>query len=430
MDYNECLTYLKGLNEKYGISPGLDVIKKLLFCCGNPENESRIIHVAGTNGKGSVSTFISCILSEAGYRVGRYISPAVNGYREKVQYVKKGKTTYISENEVCKYINFLKEKSEDIFNEINKHPTEFEIETTMAFMAFSDWKCDYVVLECGMGGELDATNAAENKELCVFTSIAMDHTRYLGSTLSEIAENKAGILRKDVCAVSSIQVKEVSDVLKRCADRFGCSLRFINEYDIVKSDKDGNVITYDKKEWKIPLPGIYQAENAAVAIEAVKMLSKGKFKINDVIIQKGFNNARWPKRFEKVNADPYVIIDGAHNPCGIKVLVESIDKIFPKNIFYRIGIMGVFADKDVKGMAFGIKGVFNELHTVTPPGRRGLSADKLSKVIYEVSGEYSEIHENIATKELCTQITEAVDKEKKCKTVIVIFGSLSLTAEN
>ena len=160
------------------------------------------------------------------------------------------------------------------------------------------------------------------------------------------------------------------------------------------------------------------------------MLSKGKFKINDVIIQKGFNNARWPKRFEKVNADPYVIIDGAHNPCGIKVLVESIDKIFPKNIFYRIGIMGVFADKDVKGMAFGIKGVFNELHTVTPPGRRGLSADKLSKVIYEVSGEYSEIHENIAAKELCTQITEAVDKEKKCKTVIVIFGSLSLTAEN
>ncbi len=430
MDYAECLLYLKQLNKKYGISPGLDTVRELLCRCKNPENKSRIIHVAGTNGKGSVSTFIACILSRAGYRAGRYISPSVNGYREKVQYIEKGKAVYISEDEVERYINFLREQAEDIFNKTKKHPTEFEIETAMAFMAFSDWKCDYVVLECGMGGSLDATNAVQNKELCVFTSIAKDHTGYLGATLSEIAENKAGILRKGVCAVSSSQVKEVSDVLKRRAEMSGCDLKFIDGYSIVKSDMEKSVIKYGNRQWNIPLLGEYQAENASLAIEAVKMLPHKRSEIDDDIIQKGLDSAVWPKRFELVHKEPYIIIDGAHNPCGVKALAESINKIFPKDRFCRIGIMGVFADKDICGMALCMAGLFNEIHTVSAPGERGLSAEKLSGILYDVLKENSKAHKNLTAKEVCGDIVRSVKTQNAQSTVIVIFGSLSLTAEN
>lgn len=429
MNYKECRAYLKTLNEKYGISPGLDTIKKLLSLCKNPEDNVKIIHVAGTNGKGSVSTFISYILSAGGYKIGRYISPAVNGYREKIQYIENDEVTYISETDVSRYISLLRKKSEEVYFETKKHPTEFEIETAMAFMAFADWKCDYVVLECGMGGRDDATNAVENKEICVFTTIAMDHTEYLGDTLSQIAENKAGILRKGVRAVSSRQVSEVADVFIKYADRYKASLSFISEYDILESKAEGTVLRYRKKKWNIPLPGIYQAENAVTAIEAVKALDGGKLDINDDIIRKGLNNAKWPKRFEIVKENPYIIIDGAHNPCGIKRLVESINAIFPKSRFYRIGIMGVFADKDVAGMVSGISGVFNEIHTVTAPGMRGLPAEKLSGIIKDITGEKAICHEGMEAKELCSDIINGIYKETE-DMVIIIFGSLSLTAEN
>lgn len=430
MDYSECLKYLAGLNEKYGISPGLDTISRLLLSCGCPQDKSRVIHVAGTNGKGSVSTFISYILSAAGYRVGRYISPAVNGYCEKIQYIENNNITYISENEVCRYINILREKSEEIYDRTEKHPTEFEIETAMAFIAFDEWDCDYVVLECGMGGILDATNVIKNKELCVFTSISMDHERYLGNTLSDIAENKAGILTDNICAVSSSQVKEVTEVLIRCADKHRCNLSFIKEYKVLKTGIEGSVIIYDGKKWRIKLSGAYQAENAATAIEAVKVFAKDRFILDDDTIQKGLINARWPKRFEIIRKEPYVVIDGAHNPNGVRMLVKSINELFPKEAFYRTGIMGVFSDKDISGMIAETAGVFNELHTVTPSGKRGLAAGILAEKIHDISGAECIPHDNITAEELCICLESLLDEDKEDNAVIVIFGSLSLAAKN
>lgn len=430
MTYQECLIYLGELNKKYGISPGLDTVKALLSSCGNPEKRSRIIHVAGTNGKGSVSTFVSYILSEAGLKVGRYISPAVNGRREAVQYIEHGRVSYISKDEMCGYISILKDKAKQIHETTGSHPTEFEMETVMAYMAFADWKCDYAVVECGMGGSLDATNAAEDKELCILTSISKDHTRFLGDTLPLIAENKAGILRKNTPAVSARQTKEVEDVLKSCAKKCGCNISFADDCTVLRSDMDGNIIKYSDKVWKIPLPGTYQAENAAVAIEAVTALKETGLDIDDDTIRRGFAGAVWNKRFEIIKKAPYIVIDGAHNPQGIAKLAESIDKIFPKDAFYRIGIMGVFKDKDIPEMISSICGLFDEIHTVTPPVSRGLSADRLSDAIYDITGQPPTAHDGVSAESLCESIAGRISEEERQKTVMVIFGSLSLTAKN
>ncbi len=421
MIFIEAIEYIEQLNAKFGITPGLDTISEFLERLGNPHDDLKVIHVAGTNGKGSVSTFIAYILSEAGYKVGRYISPAVNGYCEKIQYINNSEVTYISENHVIRYIEYLKSVADEMYNESGMHPSSFELETAMSFIAFKDWECDYVVVECGMGGMEDATNVIDNKELCVFTHIALDHTTFLGDTVEKIAENKAGILRDGVKAVSSEQIESVSMVLKTIADKMNVDITICDNCRIEKSDIDGSTFVYDNKTWNIAMTGMYQARNAVTAIEAVRKLDIG---ISDDEISDGLLNATWPGRFEIIRRKPYVVIDGAHNPDGVKELVSSLNAMFNRDKYKRIAVMGVFADKAVDEMLELLKNEFDEFHTVTAPTGRGMNAKELAKRVKTICNIDVLVHEMPDNK----TINNIINMDTTEDSVIVVFGSLSLQA--
>ena len=206
MNYSEAVNYIENLQAEAGSDLSLKQVKYLADMIGNPENKSRIIHIAGTNGKGSVGNFIAGILAMSGYTVGRYVSPALFDYKEKIQKITGNiyglQKEYISEEEVADNITYLVEKTEEIKKEGKKTPTAFEIETVMAYKVFADWKVDVAVVETGMGGRLDATNIVEKPVLSVITSISMDHMGYLGDTLLAIAKEKYGIIKNSVPVVA------------------------------------------------------------------------------------------------------------------------------------------------------------------------------------------------------------------------------------
>lgn len=374
MNFDECMRYLKKVREECGITPGLDTMKRLLSMFGHPDAGLRIIHVAGTNGKGSTSAFIANILDEAGFAVGRYVSPSVTEYREKIQFMSGGRTEYISRESVAKYITAIKEavETEDF------RPSEFEIETLMSFLSFRDRGVDYVILECGMGGKNDATNAVSCKEMCVFTTIDFDHTKYLGNTIEEIAADKAGIMIQGCRAVSANHPLDVLFVLEDIAYEKSVSIDYTQHIFNCEYSLDGAKFLYRGHSYEIGLAGVYQIENAVVAIEAAYLLLEN---FDYSIVSAGLKKTKWPARFEILSREPLIIYDGAHNPAGTKKLAESVEELINREEYIRIGIMGVFADKDIQGMAGWIAGVFDELHTVTAGGGRAEDADRLAEML-------------------------------------------------
>lgn len=377
MVYNLIMFYDK-------IELGLGNMSRACNALDNPEKKLNIIHIAGTNGKGSVGELISTNLIFQGFKVGHFSSPSILDYYDLWQINGKNiaRTDY----------DRLYKRAYNACNEA----TQFELETLIAFLWFSEECCDYVVLETGMGGRLDATNAADKKLLCVITPIAIDHTEFLGSTIYEIACEKAGII-KDNKAVSAIQPAEAMKVLG----------------DIKYADKPYNIRYYDDKtlfDYKsyrnieIPLLGKYQTDNAALAIEALEAIDR--FDIE------GFKNAIWHCRFERINN---FILDGAHNPHGIKALEENIG-IYLKNKKITF-ITGIFADKDYKAVAYIGKYAY-KIYTVESSNPRALSSEKWA-------GELSVYCRNVYA---IGSVKKAVELSKNDETVLV-FGSLSLMAE-
>ncbi len=430
MNYRECLDYLDSISQKYGINYGLDTVKNLFDKAYNPHAHTKIIHVAGTNGKGSTSSYIAYILSEAGYKVGRYISPAVYDYREIIQYMDKGCINYITEDEIKGYINVLKGYADELYEETGAYPSVFEMETVMAFMAFDDWSCDYAIVECGMGGTLDATNAMPDKELCVFTSISEDHGVYLGDALADIARSKAGIMRRGVRAVSAVQNNDVIVELDAYAESADCAISYVDKCILTDMGIWGCSFKYCGKEWKISICGAHQAENASLAIEAVYALSDTGAHITDEIIDAALRKTRWPGRFDIIRSHPYVIADGAHNPDAVMRLMELMEHIFPGVRYKRIGIVGIFKDKDIDNIICNFSGHLDRIHTVTPPGPRGLDAGMLADMIGSKTGIMPYVHPDKTVYEVVDDITADMDEAEMDKCVIIIFGSLSLLGKN
>lgn len=419
MNYNECLEYIDKITKKYGISPGLHNMNCMLDYYKRPEKPYKIIHVAGTNGKGSISAYMASILTEAGYTVGRYTSPCISDYREKIIIENKSESRYISEDEVAKYITSLKEDIHKIFSD--GHPTPFEMETVMALRMFKDCSVDYAIVECGMGGELDATNAICHKEMCVFAPISLDHTSFLGSAIEKIAQNKAGIINKDELVVSAEQENSVKSILEQYTN-----VKYPEKIDEINLSASISTFLYRGNYYSTHMLGAYQPYNASVAIEAMYLLLQNE--INDMeklknIILRGISNAKWPGRFEVISDKPLVIFDGAHNPAALKALINSIEEIFPKAQYYRTGIVGVFADKDINMMAGMLKGHFDELHTVTAKKPRGMDAIKLGRIINMGTEQRVYAHEGMTPYE----VVESIEcKSEKKKRAFFIFGSLSL----
>lgn len=416
MKYEDAMEYMECKVNKLGSVPGLDSIRELLKRMGNPQDTLSFIHVAGTNGKGSVSTLIANALTANGYKVGRYISPVISDYRERIQVNNR----MISKNAVADGLSEIFDICTAMEEEGLAHPTAFEIETALGFQYFTDKKCDFVVLETGMGGTLDATNIVVNTKLCVFASISMDHMAFLGDTLEKIAANKAGILKSGCKAVSAPQDEMVLNVLSKACEGLNVPFTAVSRGDIKSGRQSlkGQKLSYKQfKQVEVPLLGSFQAENTALAIEALMMLQESGLKLKEEKIRKGFLESVWPARFEILSKKPYIIADGAHNEDAVKKLMETMRFYFTnQRIIY---IMGVLKDKDYTSMIQESVPMAEFIFTVTSPNKeRALPAFELAKQIREYNP-------NVTAADSVEEALEMASLMAGEDGVVLAFGSLS-----
>ncbi len=404
---------------------GLESIKALLFRLGNPEKSLRFVHIAGTNGKGSVLAYTSTILKCAGYKVGRYISPVIKQYNEKIQIGEKA----ISQRNLYEGMEKIKNICEQLVNEGKPCPTIFEIETALAFWYFNEKKVDIVVLETGMGGRDDATNVIPAPEVAVLTSISMDHMAILGDSLEKIARVKAGIIKEGTSVVSAPQEIEIVKVIEEECAAVGVPLSIADRPSKVKYGLEKQTFDYkDYKKLEISLIGTYQPDNAAVALEIIMKLAQKGYKITEKAVRKGLAETKWDGRFTVIARKPLFIIDGAHNHDAAKRLRESIDVYLKgKSLIY---IMGVFADKEYKKVIAETAGAASFIIALqTPNNSRALPATSLASEIAKVNDKVTtadSIEEAVEMALLLAGNGGAVqDKKGAGKCAIIAFGSLS-----
>lgn len=382
MNYNEALQFIHE-SHKFGMRLGLDNIKKLLELLGNPQNNLKIIHVAGTNGKGSTCSFISSILKESGYKVGLYTSPFLETFTERIRV--NGEN--ISEEEVGKIVSLIKEKIEIMVSEGYSYPTEFEIVTAMAFYYYNQEKVDFVALEVGLGGRYDATNVIDKPVVSAITSISLDHTGILGDTLAKITFEKGGIIKENCPTIVYPQQEEASEVIKNiCAEKkskyIECDFKNIEikSSNINSQIYNCNINGKELRDLEIKLIGDHQIKNSIVALNVIEYLNDIKItNISEENIRKGLLGTKWPGRIEKISENPMFIIDGAHNEEGAKSLANSIDKYFEnKN---KILVIGMLEDKDIDSVLDLLIPKFNKVITTTPDNPRAIDANKLKEKI-------------------------------------------------
>lgn len=415
MLYEEARVYLAQVS-KYGSVLGLDSIRELLKRLGNPQDTLQFIHIAGTNGKGSVLAYLSTILKEAGYKVGRYSSPTVMDYMERFQIGGKS----MSEEKLGAYTELVKAAAEAMAADGLPSPTVFEIETAIAFSYFATEKCQIVVLETGLGGLLDATNIVKSTKVCVFTSISRDHVGILGENLEEIARNKAGIIKSGAAVVTVPQREMVMEVLQKEAEEKKCSLSVAEPQQIICQERslEGQHFSYKEYEdMTIHLLGNYQLENVSIVLEVISVLRKMGMEISEQAVKCGLERTEWKGRFQILQKEPLVIVDGAHNKDAVKRLVENIEIYLKrKNI---IAIMGVFKDKEYQEMVKLISPYLEKVYAVELPDReRTLSKERLKAEFekYKVTAVTEKSH--------LTALRRAMEEAEKNQ-VILGFGSLS-----
>lgn len=373
MTVEEALTYIHSVCWK-GSIPGLSRTRELLSRIGNPEKKLKFVHVAGTNGKGSTAAMLASILQHAGYRTGLYTSPYILRFHERMQVDGE----QITDGELAEITEFVRPHAEAMAD----HPTEFELVSCIGFEYFKRRQCDIVVLEVGMGGELDSTNVIETPEAAVITNIGLDHTEYLGDTLEKIAAAKAGIIKPGGTAVIYRAAPSVEAVFADRCRQVGAQL--------VKADFDALRPRMHSLEGQVfdaagypalylPLLGEHQMRNAAVVLAAVDVLRQRGWRLSDVQVRRGLADVRWPGRFEVLRHSPLFLVDGGHNPQCIEALSRNIrDYLAGRPLTV---LTGVLADKDYHCMYAGVAPFVREYVTVTPDSPRALPAAELAKYL-------------------------------------------------
>ena len=362
-----------------GFKPGFARTQALLDALGNPERELKYVHVAGTNGKGSVCACLSSILTTAGYKTGLYTSPYVVCWNERVQV----NGEYISDSDLLEAIEAVRPIAETM----DDAPTQFEVETALAIWWFAHVHCDIAVLEVGMGGEWDATNVIPAPEAAVICAIGLDHTGTLGNTPAEIAGVKAGII-KPGCAVASYGSGEEAEAVieARCAEK-GCPLvrPDLSQLGNLRPGLEGCLFNYGAyKDLFVPLAGTYQPRNAALAVTAAELLRSRGWNITETHIREGLASVRWPGRFEVLRRDPIFILDGSHNPHGMTATAESLRTYFRGEKLWFV--MGVMADKDVAGIARLLAPMAAGFAAVEPPNPRAMKPISLADLLRRETG--------------------------------------------
>jgi dihydrofolate synthase/folylpolyglutamate synthase len=416
MNYEESRKYIQDASSR-GSVLGLDNIVNLMNKLGNVQDRLKVVHIAGTNGKGSTSVYITQILIEAGYTVGRYTSPAVFDYMEMFTI----NNINISEDEYAVNMTIIKKAIDEMEAEHMTLPTSFEIETALAYLYFYRNKCDIAIIETGMGGRLDATNIVKSPLVSVLTSISKDHSRFLGETLEEITFNKAGIIKKNCPVVSAIQCDEAAKVIKEETIKNNSKLIVCNELQNVRFNNDKTYGRYvgisNEFNVETSMLGTFQIHNIPTAIETILALKSEGFFIYKENIENGIKNASISGRCERINDTPAIYIDGGHNPGAAFNLKNTLEMYFTnRKLVY---IIGVLADKDYDTVLSVTGGLANHIITVTPPDNaRSLDGRELLKTVlkYNTSAEYAD------------DLEKAVNRGIECAGddgVLFVFGSLS-----
>lgn len=416
MNYIDAMDFLEE-TKKYGSQLGLTSIQNLMAELGNIQDEIPLVHIGGTNGKGSVGAMLSQVLTEAGYRVGRFCTPDVFVYEDEFQM----NGINIEKGRLAQLFTRVKAACEKLVAQGMAHPTRFEVETAAAFLWFYEEDCDIALLEVGMGGATDATNLIRKPLVSVLTSISMDHIRFLGNSLAEIATVKSGIIKPQVPVVTMQQKPEAMEVIKKKAEEMQAELIVADITQVQNiTQKDGRYAF----EWKAPrcipvtlsLCGAFQVENAVCVINTLRILQKKYPKITETVIQQGLSHTIWHGRMEQIGTGPDFYLDGAHNEDAVRKLRKTLDESFSnRRIVY---IMGVLADKDYEKMITMMYQPGNRVYTVTPQNPRALDGKELEKQLFgqNIDAQY------------CKNIQDAVlyalrDAQKE--DMILAFGSLS-----
>lgn len=469
MQYEEALEYIKNIEVNLGSDYSLREVTELCNRVGRPDRRIKVIHVAGTNGKGSVGTYLANILSESGYRVGRYLSPTILDYRERIQklegikkqekiakeadieseekekaekkkqllqenfiprktfLIEQMKGCFAQKEEIARCLTLLRSICDQMVMDGFGQPTAFEIETVMAFMLFEEWNVDIAIVECGLGGRMDATNFIADPFLCLFTSISMDHMGILGNTKEEIAKEKYGIIKKKTTVVS-LKQDFSTQLLEQICNEQKAELHFCDTKQIThkKLCLNRNTFSFLGEEYVLEQNGGYQIENAALAILAAKVLkTKGMHGITTPHIQKALKESFWYGRFELLLDKPCMLVDGAHNEDGALRLRESLEAYFPKE--KCIFIMGMFQDKAYDKVLEIMLPLAKSVYTVSTKGKRKLAAK-------ELSSHARALRQDVLIQS-CDSIQEAIRKarrealENENKDKIILFGTLSLIHE-
>ncbi|MCR5302219.1 MAG: bifunctional folylpolyglutamate synthase/dihydrofolate synthase [Lachnospiraceae bacterium] len=423
--YDRACEYIKA-SAPLGSRPGLERIKDLCALLGDPQDRLRIIHVAGTNGKGSTACMIASVLSAAGLNTGMYYSPALTGIRD--HYRINGEL--ISEEDYALCVAAVADANEKLKKETGESATQFELETALAFVWFAEKKCDIVILECGMGGTYDATNIVKNKLCCVITSVSFDHMQYLGRTLAEIAAHKAGVITSNCPVIAFSDPKEVISVMEEKCRRTGSRLYTVarGSIECVNDFPVGQKISYEEfSDVTISLAGTFQAENAALALRAISVLNEDHLiegvSIDEDAVRSGLRNVYWPFRFECISVDPLVFVDGAHNADAAVKLWQTADTYLEG--YKIILVLGIYADKEYEKVTSILAGLAETVFTVaTPNDKRALPADKLAECARRYCNDVIS----------CDSIEEAYTRSRACITsgeraCIIACGSLAYLNE-
>lgn len=415
MTYEEARKFIEETG-KYGSVLGLETERELLRRLGNPQDSLKFVHIAGTNGKGSILAYVSTVLKEAGYRVGRYISPTIFEYRERIQV----NEAYITREAVGRLTGEICRAAKAMTAEGLSHPTSFEVETAMAFLYFKETACDIVVLETGMGGLTDATNVVKTTLVSAFSSISMDHMGFLGNSLEEIATVKAGIIKPHTVVVSAPQKPEAEQALREACERENCLYRQVKREAMteVRYGFENQSFSYGGlRKLRPGILGSCQIENAATALEVLFALGELGFPVSEEVLRRGLQKTLWTGRCTPVDRSPLFLVDGAHNRDGADRLRETLELYFPDK--RKIFIAGVLADKEYDYIMSRLTPLADRVITVTTPDNpRALPAEKLAETVKK----YNPKAESAGSLEEAVRMARAYAGEED---MVLAFGSLS-----
>jgi len=415
MTYQEALTYIHSVIWR-GKRIGLGRITELLHKMGNPERDLKFVHVAGTNGKGSTASMTASVLKEAGYHTGLFISPFIHVFNERMQIDGE----MISDEELVEitgYVRALAEQMED-------KPTEFELITALAMEYFKRNRCEIVVLEVGLGGEMDSTNVIPRPEVAVITALGLDHTKELGDTIQDIARAKAGIIKEGGQVVFYGQNPEAQVIVEAIASEKHCQLTIPDYEKLWMGEKSLSGQSFSYKEYedlRIGLLGTYQLYNACVVIETIEALRRQGWEISDSAMQFGLEESEWTGRFEKIHEQPLIFVDGSHNPHGIKATADSLRTYFPQGgITFLVGVL---ADKDAIHMMEELPEMASSFVTITPPSMRAMGSEDLAVLLGSMTDK--PIQAAASVEEGCAMALQAAGENG----VICAIGSLYMVGD-